>query len=112
MDNLKITITKSLNNYFSALSKIGYISYDIVSELILCIFLYEVLNGLFDNIITEEDYKSIENCLYCIYGKNCLIPYPEYTRYTLTENKKDSILRITESIITRSAENNITRIVS
>ena len=29
-------------------------------------------------VISEENYKHLENALYCLYGTTCLIPYPDY----------------------------------
>ena len=63
-------------------------------------------------MISEEDYKGIANCLYCIYGRNCLIPYNQYSILPVNSGNVVDYLRITESDIVRNTENNYTRIVS
>ena len=111
MENLDSLLLTSLNDYFNVLSKLGYINYCIVGDLIVSLFLNDVLNGLF-GMVSEEDYKDIENCLYCIYGRNCLIPYNQYSILPVNSGNVVDYLRITESDIVRNTENNYTRIVS
>lgn len=68
----------SLCRYFNALSKLGYCNYEAVYRLLVLIFIQELLEGDCKSFINEEDYKIIDNALYCLYGSSCLIPYPEY----------------------------------
>lgn len=63
--------------YFTSLSHYGYRNEEEVKKLLLYVFIQELVN-LTSIVISEEDYKHIENALYCIYGTTCLIPYPEY----------------------------------
>jgi hypothetical protein len=69
------------------------------------IFIEELLGGPMAQYITEKDYRAIMEVLYNIYGKSCLIPYPDYKvsiqnaltslfdKYRLTEG---SMFRLTE----------------
>lgn len=75
MDNLIYT---ALERYFNSLSKFGYKSYDEVYKLIALIFITELLNSDCKYFISEDDYKSIQKTLYCLYRSTCLIPLPEY----------------------------------
>ena len=74
MDNLLCEI---LDRYFRTLSNYGYRNYGDVKKLLFYIFIQELVSTP-SIVISEEDYKHIENALYCIYGTSCLIPYPKY----------------------------------
>lgn len=63
--------------YFTSLSHYGYRNEDEVKKLLLYTYIHELVNTT-SIVISEEDYKHIENALYCIYGTSCLIPYPKY----------------------------------
>lgn len=63
--------------YFTHLFNYGYKSEEDVVKLLFYTFITELVN---DRCLTipEEDYRSLENVLYCLYGTSCLIPYPDY----------------------------------
>lgn len=63
--------------YFTALGNFGYKSDKEVKKLIFYTFIQELVNTT-SIVISEEDYKHLENALYCLYGTSCLIPYPDY----------------------------------
>lgn len=71
-------VNTSLERYFNALSKLGYKSYSEVDKLLVLIFIQELLDSECKSFITEDDYKAINQALYCLYGSSCLIPHPEY----------------------------------
>lgn len=71
-------VNTSLERYFNALSKLGYKSYSEVDKLLVLIFIQELLDSECKTFITEDDYRAINQALYCLYGSSCLIPYPEY----------------------------------
>lgn len=77
MDNI---IYSAITKYYKALSKLGYFKYrDVFRLLVLCFFrdfVYKDYRGL----ITKEDYSIIEKALNCLFGSNCLIPYPDYLK--------------------------------
>lgn len=78
MKNLTIQSYESVNKYFNALSKLGYFDYSHVYKLLLLLFVEDIIDGNFVDLIPEEDYRVIANCLYCIYGTSCLVPYQAY----------------------------------
>lgn len=97
----------SLEKYFNVISRTGYKSYDQVLNLIVLIFIEELMTGPLSYYITEEDYKHISNAMYCMYG-TCLIPYPTYKigmepiksksyKYRITED--NNIRQTTESLL-------------
>lgn len=63
--------------YFTSLTNSGYVSDMDVKKLLLYVYIQELVNTT-SIVISEEDYKHLENALYCIYNTTCLIPYPEY----------------------------------
>ena len=77
MDNI---IYNAITQYYTALSKLGYYKYgDVFSILVLCFirdFVYQDYRGL----ISKGDYSIIEKALNCLFGSNCLIPYPDYLK--------------------------------
>jgi hypothetical protein len=79
MDNV---LYESLSRYFNVLSKLGYMSYSEVDKLLVLIFIYDLLGSDCSTFITEDEYRVIDNALYCLYGSTCLIPYPKYIANT------------------------------
>lgn len=57
-----------LNKYFTRLSNTGYVSYNMVDNLLILLFIN-------DHIIPySDDDVTINNALMCISG-NCMVPY-------------------------------------
>ena len=75
-------INEAFTRYFNTLSKFGYIKYSESYKVLVLTFIYELLESNCKSFITEDDYKVIDNALYCLYGSTCLIPYPEYIANT------------------------------
>jgi hypothetical protein len=44
------------------------------------IFYYHLIYDDYRGYISKEDYHAIEKALNCLYGTNCLIPYPDYLK--------------------------------
>ena len=70
----------AVDKYFKVLSKLGYYSYKEVYKLLLLIFYYNLLYYDYRGYVSKEDYLLIERALNCLYGTNCLIPYPDYLK--------------------------------
>lgn len=68
---------EALKRYFNQLTHTGYVSYNKVNKLLVLSIIYDVFE-IFKCDITSEDYAIIEKALVCLYGSNCLIPYPKY----------------------------------
>lgn len=97
-------VYNAVNKYFSVLSHIGYKSYSQVDQLLIALFIEEILYGPMSQYVTEEDYNTINNSLYCLYG-SCMLPFPDYKRaYDETVTGLPDEYRITESGVLRSAE--------
>lgn len=97
----------AVKGYFEGLTHTGYRSYNEVAQLLALLFIEEILYGPMSEYITDNDYKMLNNSLYCLYG-SCLISYPLYLEGKSTLNKKvtDSY-RITETGILRSSESHL-----
>lgn len=77
MDNI---VYEALKSYFNTLSVLGYESYEEVYKLIYLISILDFTYNDFKGYITEEDYRIIQDSLYCIFGTSCLIPYPQFCK--------------------------------
>ena len=110
LDNMAYT---GVSNYFQALSTFGYKGYKEVNKLLVLLFIEDLLRGPFSLYIDEEDYKTITNVLYCLFGSTCLIPYPEFAvNTTLVQPLNDITSRITENGILRFSESELLRLVN
>ena len=77
MDNI---IYNAITQYYTAISKLGYYKYgDVFSLLVLC-FLRDFVYQDYRGILSRSDYNVIEKALSCLFGSNCLIPYPDYLK--------------------------------
>lgn len=77
MDNF---IYQAIDKYFKALSKLGSFNYKQLNKLLVLIFYYHLVYDDYRGYISKEDYRLIEKALNCLYGTNCLIPYPDYLK--------------------------------
>lgn len=106
MTNITNVANESLSRYFNALSKLGYKNHDDVTKLLVLLFIEELLTSELSLYVTENDYGSIINALYCIMGNNCLIDLPSYTTWDsfFHDNSEYIRYRITEDSVIRSTE--------
>lgn len=74
MDDL---LYESCLRYFTSLANYGFRSEKDVKKLLFYVYIQELVNTT-SIAIPEDDYKHLENALYCMYGTTCLIPYPNY----------------------------------
>lgn len=101
----------ALETYFNNLAQTGYMKYDIVLGLLGLLLVDTFLNTDINNYVTEEDYNIMASFLHCIYGKNCLVPYPKFCEEIpqigniLPKPEELQFYRITENDILRFTEN-------
>lgn len=112
MNNISVITLESFDKYFKSLSSLGYRKYSDVNKLLLLSLIEELLTSEFSYFITEEDYKSISNALYCVLGSNCMFTLPSYSTLDgiIKENKHYNSLRDTEEEELRSAQDDSLRI--
>ena len=103
-------ILKSLSSYFNYLAKLGYKNYTEVNELIVLLFIDELLNNNYVDLINEEDYSSICKAITCILGTSCLLPYPEYIKKTGVGTETISLFRLHENNNNKVTEDSYLRI--
>lgn len=112
MYKLNSLLSESLNRYYDVLKYTGYIKYQEVYKLLVSTFILDILEGEFGGLISEEDYKAMDNVLHCFYGSSCLIPYPTYKQNTvISKEYMDDTLMLSEDAILRFTEPNINRLV-
>lgn len=111
MDGITKITEESLTRYFKALSQKGYMPYNSVFNLLLVLFLDELLTN-FSDFITENDYNIIIKNLYKLASNECLISYPSFKEYDeLIRNTYRKIdTRITEDSILRLSEDGLFRV--
>ena len=113
MDRLDNMAYIGISNYFQASSVLGYTGYKEVNKLLILLFIEDLLRSSFSLYINEEDYRTITNVLYCLFGSTCLIPYPEFAvNTTLVQALNDVTPRITENDILRFSEDELLRLVN
>lgn len=115
MNNVTNIANETLRRYFNSLSKLGYKNYSDVAKLLVLLFIEELLTSEFSFYVTEKDYRSIVNALYCIMGNNCLINLPSYTTWDSLFHDNPNYLeyiryRITEDSTLRGTEDSNFRI--
>lgn len=111
MDKLTDIAYTSINRYFNTLSKLGYKSDNEVYRLILLLFIEEMLDSSFSLYIDEEDYRTINNVLYCLFGSTCLIPYPEFLQGNSIVHKLSiDSARLSEDELIRYSEDELIRL--
>jgi hypothetical protein len=77
MDNY---VYNALSGYFQALEKVGYMSNKKQQSLLVLLFYYHLIYHDYRGFTSKKDYHLIEQALNCLYGTNCLIPYPDYLK--------------------------------
>lgn len=113
MEELNNLAYTGINNYFKALSTFGYKNYTDTYRLLALLFISELLDSQFSMYIDEDDYRTITNVMYCLFGSSCLIPYPEFNVNTsLVWNLNNGESRISEDGIARISESKIFRVAN
>lgn len=81
-----------------------------VESLLGLLLVDDFLNTDLNTFVTEDDYKLMASFLYCIYGRNCLVPYPQFVDEIpqmgtiLPQNGGLQPFRITENTVYRTTE--------
>lgn len=72
-----------LDRYFNLLSATGYIKHPMVVRYLIWLFLVDFVEKVFA-LLTNEDYKKINDALFCVTNAGCcLLPYI-YTKSNYT----------------------------
>lgn len=96
---------QAIKAYFNILRRTGYKKYSQVDDLLLLSAIEGMLNGPMAEFVTEEDFRSIDKALYCLYGKSCMIPYPSWKKALKPLIKAlPREIRITEDELLRCTE--------
>lgn len=71
-------VYNSLSKYFIHLGNTGYVKQSSVERLLLFTLIQEFVDDVLGLYLTKEDYLEINKALYCLYGSDCMIEYPDY----------------------------------
>ena len=77
MDNY---VYNAFQTYFHTLENVGYVNSRTTKSLLVLDFLFNLIYHDYRGYIKKEDYRIIGEALNCLYGTNCLIPYPDYLK--------------------------------
>lgn len=112
MDKMLEISEEAITRYFTTLSQFGYKKYSDVDKIIILFFMEEMLAGEMSYYVTQDDYRSIVNALYCLAGSTCMIDFPMFESYdTLVHSSNRTFVpRITEDSILRSTEDDNFRV--
>lgn len=58
----------------------GYMPFVYAKKLLVLIFFRDFVFCDYRGILSKDDYRVIERALDCLWGSNCLIPYPDYLK--------------------------------
>lgn len=101
MNNITNALADGFEKYYNTVSKLGYVDINAIDKLIVATWINDVLMGRYDIIVTEQQYKILENLYMCMEG-SCFVPYSHYCR-TATVNKRfdRDYIRTTENDLER-----------
>ena len=68
MDELLFNL---LDNYFLTLKRLGYVNYGHVCNVIFLIGIQELVSTDYDSLLTEDDYRAMQNAIYTLFGVSC-----------------------------------------
>lgn len=80
MNNLKVNLLNGIDRYFKHLSNFGRINNSNKDNLLITLFISQMLEGPMSYYVNEDDYKILDSLLYCINGQSCLIDYSKYSK--------------------------------
>lgn len=105
MDEVFNVTSEALDRYFNSLFKFGYVNYKDVYKILALISLQDILYS-FQEYVSDKDYISIINSIYCLSGSTCFIRYPEYINDdSFTHNSKVNwTIRISEDNVIRVSQ--------
>ena len=78
MDKLNETLLNGLDRYFNYLANFGKSTENQKNTLLIFLHIKQILESSMNLYINEADYRVIENVLYCLYGKSCLLDYNSF----------------------------------
>lgn len=70
----------TLSSYYHALEIKGYMPDSHAKNLLLLVFYRDFVLKDYRGLLSKNDYCLIEKALNCLWGSNCLIPYPDYLK--------------------------------
>ena len=102
MERFDKIVNESLDGYFEALKKSGYLPDTTVFQLLLLMFINKILRD-YHGFINEADYQVIIKKLTCLQDSSCVVPYGIYVGISDVQ-EESKVLRITEDNILRKVE--------
>lgn len=105
-------VYNSLSKYFIHLGNTGYVKQSSVERLFLFTLIQEFVDDVLGLYLTKEDYLEINKALYCLYGSDCMIEYPDYyNSYKKCACKTDADINVDIIVPSEDTSVGINRIV-
>lgn len=79
MDEL---LYEALDRYYHALELTGYMSKNHGFKLLVLSFYRDIILRDFQDFITSDDKYLIEKAINCMFGTDCVLPFPDYGQKT------------------------------
>lgn len=117
MESYSNVLAQSLERYFKTIKHYGHYKDLGITKLLILIYVNELLSDYYNIPIIDSEYEIIQKALLCLFGSECIIPYPYYINYNegplfgqwLNTSSyridESSTLRIEEQGAIREAEN-------
>ena len=70
----------TITDYYKILQRRGFFNYSETMKILILCFFRDFIFHDYRGILSKEDYHDIEKALNCLFGSNCLIPYPDYLK--------------------------------
>ena len=104
MSSISNALQKGYEKYYNTLIKMGYINKQAVNKLIVAQWIYDVLEGKYDCLVSDEQYNLLSRLYMCVEG-SCLVPYQNYCReFTVNKLPDNRYIRMTEIPVDNSTE--------
>lgn len=71
-------LNKTLDKYFALVASVGYLNYSTVYDILFLIAVVEFAYSDVESLLTDKDYKSIQNAIYKVFGTHCILPFPKH----------------------------------
>lgn len=74
MDKIKLTASNAVEQYFDTLINYGTINNCSKNKMVAYVLIEDLLNGVLEKFITEDDLRLINKYASCLSFSSCLIP--------------------------------------
>jgi len=89
-------VYEALSRYYNVLEKTGHMAYSEAQKLLVLLFYKDYIFNDYRGVLCQGDYVVMKYALDCLFGSNCLMPYPDYLK--MGKLKMGDICELTERV--------------